>query len=240
MLTAPGFRFIPSAGKPSGTSDFDVPADQATDPVLNLGDAPTQGRAAEPTDPVVNLSEPPLAFPLPPLAPPPAPAPAGPKKVVVPPPPRFAAPFLRRVLRALGLAGPAADVVQLTVIGPPQAVPGEIVKLQVFAHQPQAFESVCTLSRAFHQDGELLAAGYVRQEVPRGAEIALHLSVARAGVGRPLLQLNWLGQPQPRTFDVHVPWESPTGLTAGVLSAGLNGVLAGRVEFRIQLGPRRR
>ena len=159
--------------------------------------------------------------------------------VEVPPPPRFAASFWFRLLKKVTFWRPPADVVQLTVFGPPRAVPGETVKLQVFAHQPAAFESVCTLSRAFHQDGDLLASGYVNEPVARGAELGLHLSVAKAGVARSLLQLNWLGQPQPRSFEVHIPWESPPGLTVGVLSAGLNGVLAGRVEFHVQVAPRK-
>ena len=89
------------------------------------------------------------------------------------------------------------------------------------------------------EPGDLLASGYVNEPVARGAELGLHLSVAKAGVARSLLQLNWLGQPQPRSFEVHVPWESPPGLTVGVLSAGLDGVLAGRVEFHVQVAPRK-
>ena len=46
------------------------------------------------------------------------------------------------------------DIVQLSIFGPPNVSPGESVKLQVFAHSPESFASVCTLSRAFHMDGE--------------------------------------------------------------------------------------
>jgi hypothetical protein len=156
-----------------------------------------------------------------------------------PPLPSFAASFFGRLKQVLLFWRPAADVVQMSVFGPPRVAPGANIHLQIFTHEAGAFASVCTLSRAFHQDGELLATDYIQRAVYRGAEIGLHLSVANAKIGRSLLEVRWLGQPQPRSFEVHVPWESPAGPAAGVLSAGLDGVLAGRVEFGIQILPRR-
>ena len=160
------------------------------------------------------------------------------KRVQIPPPPDFAAQVGWRFANWLAFWKTRTDVVQLTAFGPAGVSPGESFALQVFAHQPGAFESVCTLSRAFHQNGELLATGFVQVPMPRGGDLGMHLSVANAGVAKSLAQLNWLGQPQPRGFEVHVPWESHAGLTRARLSAGVNGILAGQIEFEIQIHPR--
>lgn len=250
MLTAPAPRPLPPAAKANSLIDFDLPDAEATDPGFVLGEVPTPRRSADETaghaTGDLGFRPPPGPVPEPPrpvfITSPPPPAPPGVSVTAATPPPAAPPPrppFLRRLARRLAFWLPPADQVQLSVFGPPAVAPGANIFLQVFAHTPGAFESVRTLSRAFHQDGELLATGFVHREVVRGDELGLHLAVANAGVGRSLLQLNWLGQPQPRSFEVHVPWESPTGLTVGVLSAGLGGVMAGRVEFRIKVLPRR-
>jgi len=248
MLTAPDPRPDPPRPvKPKSLIDFDLPDEQVTDPGFVLDDAPS-GTTGEPTDYNLALPDPPPRVPGPPrpvpgpFRPAGSPGPAAPAvspPVVIPPPPRASTSLLRRLKKKVMFWLPPTDVVQLSVFGPPSVAPGANILLQVFAHTPGAFESVRTLSRAFHQDGELLAAGFVTLEVVRGGELGLHLAVANARVGRSLHQLNWLGQPQPRSFEVHVPWESPVGQTVGILSAGLDGLLAGRVEFRILILPRR-
>jgi serine/threonine protein kinase len=134
---------------------------------------------------------------------------------------------------------PVADTVQLSVFGPATVSPGDSIKLQVFAHSPELFDSVNTLARAFHAAAAPLATGYVTRPVERAAALALHLKVANAGVAHSHLTLMWLGQPQPRAFDVHVPWESPSGLTAVRLSAGVNGQESGQIDFQLHVLPRR-
>ena len=107
------------------------------------------------------------------------------------------------------------------------------------ASPSETFDSVYTLSRAFHGDSVLLATGYVNRPVERGANLSLQLKVTNAGVAHSLLTLAWLGQSQPRAFDVHVPWESPAGLTPVALAVGANGQFAGEIGFQIHILPRR-
>ena len=131
------------------------------------------------------------------------------------------------------------DVVQLSIFGPPNVSPGESVKLQVFAHIPESFASVCTLSRAFHIDGELIATGFVQREVQHGANLGLQLQVANAGIAQSFLTLGWLGQSRPRAFDIYVPWESPDGLSAANLTLAVDGIPSGTIAFQIEILPRR-
>jgi hypothetical protein len=132
----------------------------------------------------------------------------------------------------------AADAVQVSVYGPP-ATPGRAIKLLVFLHTADAAESVRTLSRAFLEGAELVGAGFVACEVARGSELAVHLSVANAGVAKALLKCQWRGQPHRLSFDLHVPWESPEGVSPGLVSVGRDNLRIGKVEFGLNVLPRK-
>jgi hypothetical protein len=131
------------------------------------------------------------------------------------------------------------ETVQVSVFGPAAVAPGQSVKLAVFLHRPDAVASVRTLSRAFQHEAELIGAGFLTHEVPRGKELAVHLSVANAGVSRTLFACTWRGQPHRIGFDLHVPWESPGGPSPGLVSVGLNNVRIGKIEFRFNVLPRK-
>ncbi len=153
------------------------------------------------------------------------------------PPARSAA--WKKVKRNLLFWKAATDAVQVSVFGPSAATPGQTVRLTVFLHAPGAAASVRTLSRAFQHDAELIGTGYLAREVARATELAVHLSVANAGVAKTLLAFEWRGQPHRLGFDVHVPWESPEGTAPGLVSVGLNDVRVGRIEFGLHVLPRK-
>ncbi|HEV3438109.1 MAG TPA: serine/threonine-protein kinase [Gemmata sp.] len=131
------------------------------------------------------------------------------------------------------------DVLRVSVFGPASVAPGQSAKVSVFLHTPEATDSVRTLSRAFHHDSELIGSGYVAQEVTRETTLGVHLSVANAGVSKSLLTLIWRGQPHRLVFDLHVPWESPSGPAPGLVSIGRDNVRIGKIEFRLTLLPRK-
>jgi len=157
--------------------------------------------------------------------------------VRVPPAPQLPRGFWQRV-RALLTWQPPADVVQFSLFGPAQVAPGQTYQFQVYSHPPDSFGSVCTISRAFTADTDLLATGFAARRVPRGSAVGLHLAVANAGVARSLASVKWVGQSKPWKFDVHVPWESPAGVIDGLLSVGLDQVEVARVPFELAVLPR--
>jgi hypothetical protein len=116
--------------------------------------------------------------------------------------------------------------------------PGQPAKLTVYLHTPETTASVRMLSRAFHHDVELIGSGYVAHEVSRETLLGIHLSIANAGVSKSLLTLTWRGQPNRLVFDLHVPWESPSGPAPGLVSIGRDNVRIGKIEFRLTLLPR--
>ncbi len=157
--------------------------------------------------------------------------------VVVPPAPRRA---IGGLVRGLAFWRAPADAVQLSVFGPPEIAPGQRVKFIAYAHLPDVSDNVITLCRAMNKGVELLGAGHADEPVTRGAEVALHLTLASAGVAKSLVQFTWAGQPKPKTFDVFVPWESPPGLAAGTLTAGIADVLTATVAVHFVVLPRGR
>lgn len=159
--------------------------------------------------------------------------------VEIPELPPFARSILRGFRKKLLFWKPHADLVLLSIFGPPRISPGDNVTLQVFAHLPEVLESVRTLSKVFLQNCEMLATGYVQMEVRHGQKLGLHLGVVNAGVDRSEAELTWRGQPQPRKFDLYVPWESPAGPSPTVLSAWLDRAQAGRIAFSLQILPRK-
>lgn len=227
-------NYIPpsdSGNSPNGEKEPSL-VDLVIPDTLELIAADTERSIAQATTKSFAAMPAPVAFYEPPAAPeiaPPAP--------VAPKPTRS---VWSRIRSAFGGARPAAsDIVQLSVYGPPEVAPGQSIRVQVFAHLPETFDSVRTLSRAFHCDSILLATGYVGRPIERGAELKLVLKVRNAGVAQAELELAWLGQSHPRSFDVHVPWEAPSGSTPATLTVGADGKDPTEVAFPIQILPRR-
>src|SRR5262249_24753456 len=144
----------------------------------------------------------------------------------------------KKVKRNLMFWQAATDVVQISVFAT-TATPGQTIDLAVILHRPDAIGSVLTLSRAFVRDPEVIGSGYLTCEIARESELAIHLSVANAGVAKALLPFVWRGQPHRLNFELHVPWESPEGTSPGLVSVGLNDVRVGKIEFGLSVRPRK-
>ncbi len=151
--------------------------------------------------------------------------------VVVPPPPQFNTMLSRGLRKKLLFWKPSADTVQLSVFGAPEVAPGHRVNFLVYAHSPEAFSNVVTLCRALRSDSDLLGAGYLDVPVSRGTDVSIHLALTYAGVAKSLVKFTWIGQTQPRTFEVFVPWESPTGLSSGVVTAGIDKTVVASIPL---------
>lgn len=157
--------------------------------------------------------------------------------VEIPPPPIFDSAAARAARSVLFWKKPA-DAVQLSVFGPAELTPGVRARVLVYAHLPDAFGGVATLCRALNPDAELLGGGYVQQPVTRGTAFQLHLLVGGAVVMKPMADVTWIGQTQPRSFEVSVPHEFAGGLTDAVLSVGIEQQKVGEVRFQLAIrGP---
>lgn len=152
--------------------------------------------------------------------------------VEIPPPPAFDH-KAARAARSLLFWKKPTDTVQLSIFGPPAVTPGQRTKLIVYAHLPEAFSGVATLCRALNPDAELLGSGYIQRLIPRDSPVQLHLTVGEGSVPKPLVDLTWTGQTQPRSFDVLMPRESAAGWTAAMLSAGWERQKVAEVPFQV-------
>ena len=132
----------------------------------------------------------------------------------------------------------AADTVQLTVFGPPAVAAGGKARVLVYAHLPDAFGGVATLCRALHPDAELLGSGFLQKPIPRESVVGLFVSSPAAGVAKPLVELIWTGQTQPKSFDLLVPWEHSPGVADATLAAGWKEQRVAEVRFQWVVTPR--
>ncbi len=158
-------------------------------------------------------------------------------QVVVPSPPAFDfAPL--KAARSVMFWKAAADTVQITVFGPAEIAAGGKGKLLVYAHLPEAFGGVATLCRALNPDAELLGSGYIQRSIPRESTLGLYVSSAAASLAKPLVELVWGGQTQPKSFDLLIPWEATPGLADATLVAGWKDQRVGEVGFQLIITPR--
>ena len=77
------------------------------------------------------------------------------------------------------------------------------------------------------------------REVPRAAELAVHLFASNAAASKSLQTCVWRGTPHRLSFDVHVPWESPSGPAPGLVSVGRDNVRIGKIGFSLHILPRK-
>jgi serine/threonine protein kinase len=221
----------PVERRPANRTDAELPmavADSVEEPAQALK-APKPTAALRPMDPR-------LAAPVPVKWVAPQPADEDGPPADAPPAPSV---LWKKLRRKLLFWQAARDAVQVSVFGPPAVTPGQTVSLTVYLHPPDAADNVRTLSRAFQHDAELIGTGHLAREVARAAAVAVHLSVANAGVGTTQFEFEWRGQPHRLGFDLHVPWESPEGPSPGLVSVGVGDVRIGKVEFRFQVLARR-
>jgi serine/threonine protein kinase len=160
------------------------------------------------------------------------------QRVTVPPLPNFAHSLTRSVGKMFRFFSHPTDVVQLSIFGLPMVTPGQQCAIKVYAHPPAAFRSVTTLCRALHQDWELIGAGYADRPIRRGSKLHFQLWLASAGVAKSQVEFTWIGQTQPRVFEIFVPWECPSGLTTGQLTIMNDAQESGKIDLQLLVSPR--
>jgi serine/threonine protein kinase len=124
---------------------------------------------------------------------------------------------------------------RVSVYGPVSVTPGQSAKISVYVHTADTEDSVKTLSRAFQQDAQLIGSGSVAQEIPKEAELGVHLSVPNMGVAKSLLSIVWRGQPHRLVFEVQVPHDRAIGPAVGVISVGRDNVRIGKIDIRLSV-----
>jgi serine/threonine-protein kinase len=154
--------------------------------------------------------------------------------VVIPPLPEFH----RSFLSMLAFWRPKLHVVQVSIFGPPKIAPGQRVTFSAYAHAPESFNNAKTLCRAMHAEVELVGVGYLELPIPHGTDLCMTMAMTNAGLAKSDANVNWIGQLQPRTYDVFVPWECPAGVMSGVLTVSIQKKMAGSIPIQCLILPR--
>jgi hypothetical protein len=87
-------------------------------------------------------------------------------------------------------------------------------------------------------DVELVGAGFLELAIPHGTDLQLTMALANAGLAKSDATVHWIGQLQPRTYDVFVPWECPAGLMSGVVTVSIQKKMAGSIPIQCLIHPR--
>lgn len=149
-------------------------------------------------------------------------------------PPRFLwAIWARRVARFLRPHLPRLDVIQASVFGDVQLLPGSESRIQVFFHRPESMAAVQSLAQVMAPSQQLLAVCFPDRPIAEGSTVGVHFSAARMQVVNTLVHSVWTGVPVPVMFTVRVPATCPAGEHLAILSLGLNGILVGRQELQL-------
>lgn len=154
--------------------------------------------------------------------------------VVLPTVPRFRSSFFSK----LAFWKPQLYAVQVSIFGPQIIDPGQRVQFTVYAHMSESFASAKTLCRAMRADAELVGTGFLDVPIPRGKDLILTMALTNAGLTKSDAKIHWVGQLQPRTYDVFVPWECPAGLMSGVVTVGIEKKMVGSIPMQLLIRPR--
>jgi serine/threonine protein kinase len=155
-------------------------------------------------------------------------------EVVIPPVPQFQ----NSKLSKFAVWKARVYAVQISIFGPQIIDPGQRVTFTIYAHLPESFANAKTLCRAMRSDAELVGVGYLELPIPHGTDLMLTMALSNAGLAKSDAKIHWVGQLQPRTYDVFVPWECPAGLMSGVVTASIEKKMAGSIPMQCLIRPR--
>lgn len=129
------------------------------------------------------------------------------------------------------------DIVDCTVFAPPEAVPGESLLVQVFAHLAKQVKQVNAAAVEF--DPETQRRGYTSlgTEIAFGSMLTFELCAGNLVVPDPVLTLRWNGRPDSVQFEVMVPAKNPVKSVVAKLLVRQNDTPIGRVLFKIMITP---
>jgi hypothetical protein len=154
--------------------------------------------------------------------------------VVIPPVPQFR----RSLLSMFAFWKPTLHVVQISIFGPPKIVPGQRVTFTAYAHAPESYNNAKTLCRAMRSDVELVGVGYLDAPIAHGTDLCMTMAMTNAGLAKSDATVNWIGQLQPRTYDVFVPWECTAGVMSGVVTVTIEKKMMGTIPIQCLILPR--
>ncbi len=131
--------------------------------------------------------------------------------------------------------GVQRDLVDCTIFSPPEAVVGDSLLVQVFAHMPEQSKLADDAAREFDADSKRRGTTSLGTEIARGSELTFQLSMSSLiehGLAKSLV---WRGRPESVQFEIEIPEnERPRAIIATVL-VSIDTVPIGEIKFKIKV-----
>lgn len=144
-----------------------------------------------------------------------------------------------RVAEATGAAAgatPQSDRVHCTVYAPPTTRPGDMLKVQVFAHLKEQAEQLACLSSDYDEEARKGGSAPLKREIERGKELTFRLVMPKElTVEEDECSLVWNGEPDCVRFTVTVPEDCKPKVIWGKVEVLYESVPAGQVEFKLKV-----
>jgi hypothetical protein len=141
---------------------------------------------------------------------------------------------------SLGAAAGATtegDKVRCTVFAPPTARPGDMLKVQVYAHLKEQAESLAGLAAEFDDKAVKRGSEALKGLIERGKELTFTLKMPGLIVEEEERSLEWEGEPASVRFTVTVPKDATPNIIWGKVDILLESVPVGYVEFKFEVVP---
>ncbi|MET0646247.1 MAG: toll/interleukin-1 receptor domain-containing protein [Pyrinomonadaceae bacterium] len=136
---------------------------------------------------------------------------------------------------AVAAAAPVADEVHCTVYAPPEARPGDMLKVQVLAHLEEQRHLLAALAAERDEDAREGGSEKLKPKIERGKELTFTLDMPGLKVKEAERSLVWNGEPDCVRFTVTVPDECKPKVIWGTIEIVYESVPVGEVEFKFKV-----
>jgi hypothetical protein len=128
-----------------------------------------------------------------------------------------------------------ADEVHCTVFAPPAARPGDMLKVQVFAHLEEQAKLLAALAAERDEEAREGGSEALKGQIERGKELTFTLDMPGLKVKESERSLVWNGEPDSVRFTVTVPEDSKPKVVWGTVEILYESVPVGEVEFKFKV-----
>lgn len=128
-----------------------------------------------------------------------------------------------------------SDEVHCTVFAPPAARPGDMLKVQVFAHLKEQAQLLAALAAERDEEAREGGSEALKGLIERGKELTFTLDMPGLKVKESERSLVWEGEPDSVRFTVTVPEDSRPKSIWGTVEILYESVPVGEVEFKFKV-----
>lgn len=134
-----------------------------------------------------------------------------------------------------GHQAPNADAVDCTVFAPPEALAGDRILVQIFAHKPEQVGVVGAAAEEFDESTCRRGVTSLGTSIAYGSQLTFKLDLPCLMVDEVVQHLTWWGSPNSVQFGVSIPAETRPQTVIGTVLASQDTVPIGKIKFKLKV-----